>query len=83
MKRHRMKRQRLTFQLTYRQHLTLAVILVFLLAVSLLYCLGFASLALHRAWDANALPGNGNASPVNGLDVPFAPFPQATESRLP
>ncbi len=77
-----MKRPRLRLQLTYRQHLALAVILVVLLAVSLLYCLGFASLALHHAWEVNRLPGNGGP-PVNGLEVPFAPLPPATAAPLP
>ncbi|HFD38919.1 MAG TPA: hypothetical protein ENJ31_03595 [Anaerolineae bacterium] len=78
-----MKRPRLRLQLTYRQHLALAVILVVLLAVSLLYCLGFASLALHHAWETNQLPGNGGGSPVNGLEMPFAPLPPATATPSP
>ena len=78
-----MKRPRLRLQMTYRQHLILAVILVVLLTVSLLYCLGFASLTLYHAWENNALPGNGSGSPVNGLEVPFAPLPGATAGPLP
>ena len=66
-----MKRPRLNLQLTYRQHLALAVVLVVLLAVSLLYCLGFASLALHQLWEHHALPNNRPGSPLNGLEIPL------------
>ena len=50
------KRRRLRLALTEQQQLVLVVILVILLAGSLLYCLGFASLALRQVWQDVPVP---------------------------
>jgi len=42
--------------LTEQQQLVLVVILVVLLAAALLYCLGFASLALRHVWENVPVP---------------------------
>jgi hypothetical protein len=50
------KRRRSKVELTERQELILAIVLVILVAVSVLYCLGFASLALRHVWENQPLP---------------------------
>lgn len=54
-----MKRTRLNVQLTERQQLVIGLVLVVLVAISLLYCLGFASVALRHAWENSPLHLNG------------------------
>jgi hypothetical protein len=49
------KRKRLSLKLTERQQLVVGIVLVVLVAVSLLYCLGFASVALRQAWESGPL----------------------------
>ena len=73
-----MKRIRLGVQMTYRQQLVLALLLVVLLAVSMLYCLGAASLALHQAWQAGTLPLANTVLPENGSIA--TPTPPAIDS---
>ncbi len=51
-----MKRPRLKIRLTEDQQLILALLLVILLAVSMLYCLGFASLTARQLWENAPLP---------------------------
>jgi len=46
-------------QLNDEQQLALAILLVILVAISFLYCLGFASLVLRENWDKAPLPLNG------------------------
>ena len=50
------KQRRLGLALTERQQLVLVLILVVLLAASLLYCLGFGSLALRQVWENVPVP---------------------------
>lgn len=50
-----MKRKRLNLQLTEEQQLIIGIILVVLVAISMLYCLGLASVALHQAWERSPL----------------------------
>ena len=54
-----MKRKRLHIQLTERQQMIIGLVLVILVAISMLYCLGFASLALRQAWESGPLPWSG------------------------
>jgi len=61
-----LKRKHLRVQLSDEQQLTLGLMLVILLALSLLYCLGFASLALRRAWENTDLPWT---TPETGPDI--------------
>jgi hypothetical protein len=49
------KRKRLSPKLTERQQLIIGIVLVVLVAISLLYCLGFASVAVHQAWKSGPL----------------------------
>ena len=72
-----MKRRRRKIQISEDQQTILGVVLVILLAISLLYCLGFASLVLRQAWDGSPLPWedenlNGESSPSTeeGLNLP-------------
>jgi len=79
-----MKQKRLNVQLTERQQLVIGFVLVVLVAISLLYCLGFASVALRHAWENSPLQLNGN----NGVyyleeetgDLTPTPFVEPTDS---
>jgi hypothetical protein len=51
-----LKRRRLNVQLSEEQQVILAVLLVILVAVSMLYCLGLASLALREGWQDAPIP---------------------------
>jgi hypothetical protein len=51
-----------------------ALLLVVLLAISLLYCLGFASLALRQNLEATPLPSNASPS-EEGVGLTPAPSP--------
>ena len=53
-----MKRKRLDLQLTERQQLIIGFVLVVLVAISMLYCLGLASVALRQAWEQGPLQLN-------------------------
>jgi hypothetical protein len=66
------KRRRLNTQLTERQLLILAVLLVILIAISMLYCLGLTSLALRERLESTP-------SSLNDLDL----FQEATRTAPP
>jgi len=55
------KKSRFLSQLSEEQLLLLSLLLVVLLAISMLYCLGFASLAVRDNWERAPLPWNGTA----------------------
>jgi hypothetical protein len=78
------KRKRLHVQLTERQQLIIGFVLVVLVAISLLYCLGFASVALRQAWENSPLQLNGNGTyyfEEEGLDLtPTLPLVEPTDS---
>jgi hypothetical protein len=63
------KRRRLQVQLTERQLLILALLLVILVAISLLYCLGMASLVLRQAWRDTTLPWNGTNPTEENIEI--------------
>jgi hypothetical protein len=75
------KRRRLHTQLTERQQLILAMLLIILVAISLLYCLGLASLALRQVWRETAFPTNGVNPTEEQIDLTPTPLP--AESPLP
>jgi hypothetical protein len=54
------KRKWLDLQLTERQQLLIGFVLVILVAISMLYCLGLASVALRQAWEQSPLQLNGS-----------------------
>jgi hypothetical protein len=56
-----MKRRRRKIEITEEQQMILGILLVILLAISLLYCLGFASLVLRQAWEDGPLPWEGES----------------------
>lgn len=68
-----MKGRRRHIQLSEQQQFILALLLVILVAVSLLYCLGFASLALRQAWEDTTLPWSGTEPPPENLEVELTP----------
>lgn len=76
------KRRLRSLQLSEEQQLIVGLVLVILVAVSLLYCLGFASLALREAWENAPLPWSETEFPPENLEMgptptalPFAPSP--------
>ena len=69
-------RRRLRLELTERQQLVLVTILVVLLAASLLYCIGFASLALRQVWERIPVPWT---SP-EPLEEELTPAPEITST---
>ena len=78
-----MKRKRLNLQLTERQQLVIGFVLVILVAISLLYCLGFASVALRQAWESGPLPwGENNNYPEESTVLPPTPVVEPTDSEV-
>lgn len=65
-----MKRPRRRIQLSEEQQVILAVLLVVLLAISTLYCLGLASMALRNNLANTPIPWNGTELPGEGLELP-------------
>ena len=78
-----MKKKRLRLQLSDEQQLALSLLLVILVAVSLLYCLGFASLALRGAWENTELPWTTPETGQEILDVTPEMLPAVTPSPPP
>lgn len=74
-----MKRKRINLQLTERQQLILGFALVILVAISMLYCLGFASVALRQAWESGNLQLNENNYPEASTELPPTPLVEPTE----
>jgi hypothetical protein len=52
------------FEISEEQQLVLGLLLALLIAISLLYCLAFASMALHQAWQAMPLPWSEEGEPA-------------------
>lgn len=80
-----MKRKRLHVELTDRQQLIIGLMLVVLVAISLLYCLGFASVALRQAWESGPLQLNGNNTyypEEEGLDLAPTPSVEPTVGEV-
>ena len=76
-----MKRKRLNLQLTERQQLVIGIVLVILVAISMLYCLGFASAALRTAWESGPLPWSENGNyPEENTELPLTPPIGPTDS---
>lgn len=80
-----MKLPRLRIHVSDEQQLALAILLVILVAVSFLYCLGFASLVLRENWDKAPLPWD-EAPPSSGMhreggsEAAVGPLVQVCES---
>jgi hypothetical protein len=64
-----LKRRRLGVQLGEEQLVIFAVVLVILVAVSMLYCLGIAMLALHEGWESAPIPWNDTDLPVEEIET--------------
>lgn len=76
-----MKQRRPKKSITEEQQLILAVLAVVLLAISMLYCLGFASVILRQLWEGGPMPWENiklpkwfsNATPVPSTAEPTLP----------
>jgi cytoskeletal protein RodZ len=67
------KQRKLKLQPSDRQQLLLGIVLVILLAVSMLYCLGFASMVLLQAWENATLPWNATDALEESIDLTATP----------
>ena len=76
-----MKRKHIDLQLTERQQVLIGFVLVILVAISMLYCLGFASVALRTAWENGPLPWNENNNyPDESTELPLTPPVEPADS---
>ena len=73
-----MKRKRTKLQLSDEQLMILGFLLVILLAVSMLYCLGFASIAVRQTWENAPLPWNDESSPYESTAAPSTTVAEPT-----
>jgi hypothetical protein len=73
-------KKRLGLQLSDEQQLIVGVLLVILLAISILYCLGFASIAVRQAWDNAPLPWNDSLPPEDMTDTPGTEIVEPTDA---
>lgn len=73
------KKKRARLQLSDEQLLILGFLLVILLAVSMLYCLGFASIAVRQNWEKAPLPWNGASAPAGSTTTPFTVIVEPTD----
>jgi hypothetical protein len=78
-----LKRRKLKPRLSERQQLLLGILLVILLAVSMLYCLGFASTVLLQAWENAPLPWNVTGTLDEGIDLTATPVVEPADSSPP
>lgn len=74
---HCVRRKRSLPPLSEEQQLILGLVLIILLAISMLYCLGFASVALHRAWENAPLPWEAASPTTETLEAPPNPTLEA------
>ena len=75
------KPERLNLQLTERQQLIIGLVVVILVAISMLYCLGFASVALRNAWESGPLPWSENGNyPAESTALPPTLVVEPTDS---
>lgn len=72
------KRRRVRLQLSDRQQLVLALVMVLLLAISMLYCLGFASITLRDNLERAPLPWTTNGVTAESIIEP----PESVPSNL-
>ena len=76
-----MKRKHLSLQLTERQQVLIGFVLVILVAISMLYCLGFASVALRQTWENSPLLWNqNNGYSEGGTELPGTPLAEPADS---
>ena len=78
-----MKRRRLRLELSDRQQLAFALVMVLLLAISMLYCLGLASLTLRNNLENTPLPWNPTAVPPQDIDRPQEVLPGGPTLTVP
>jgi hypothetical protein len=71
-----LKPRRFHRQLSEEQQLILGLVLVILVAISMLYCLGIASLALREAWESGPLPWEEASPAIETLTVTSNPTVQ-------
>ena len=66
--------------LSERQQLILGLLLVILLAISMLYCLGLASMMLRQAWETAPLPWEAASPAADTVEVPTNPALEAPDN---
>jgi hypothetical protein len=73
-------KKRRKLQLSDEQQLIVGVLLVVLLAISILYCLGFASIAVRHTWDNAPLPWKDTSTPEGTTSVPSPVIVEPTDA---
>jgi len=80
-----LKRPDVRIELSERQILILALLLVILIATSLLYCVGLGSLVLRQAWRNTPFPTEATLPAQENIEMapillsPQSPLPTAVE----
>ena len=77
-----MKLKRPRFEINERQQLILGILVIILLAISILYCLGLASLAARQAWQNVPIPWAGSQVPAEEIDLTTFPLPEEITATL-
>lgn len=77
-----MKLKRPRIEVNERQQLVLAILVIILLSISILYCLGLASLAVRQAWENAPVPGTSTELPVESIDGTAWPMPEGITATL-
>jgi hypothetical protein len=77
------KKRRAGLQLSDEQLLILGFVLVILLAISMLYCLGFASIAVRQTWVGSPLPTVDTNVPNEGTALPATVIVEPTGGATP
>ena len=75
-------KKRLGLRLSDDQQLIVGVLLVILLAISILYCLGFASIAVRHAWENTPQLWNDSLSPEDTTDTPGTVIVEPTDAGV-
>jgi len=77
------KEKRPNVRLSERQQVILAVLLVILVATSMLYCVGLASIALRNSWENASLPWSASDLPAEIRELPATLLPPETIDTEP
>jgi hypothetical protein len=76
------KLRRSRFEVNERQQLILGILVIILLSISILYCLGLASLAARQAWENIPAPWAGSQVPVEEIDLTAFPLTEQITATL-
>ena len=75
-----MKKRLVKLQLSDEQLLFLGCALIILLAISMLYCLGFASIAVRQTWENAPVPLGATSAPGETTALPSTMVIEPTDT---